>query len=228
VYGEYVNKGVSPSFGLCCDDYGAPLDFLSIVAASWWTIVTMTTVGYGDVVPRTALGRVVGALAMLSGILLIALPVSVIGAKFTEAYEEFVEGKAASAAAEDESEPEDEEMLSKSRGIVPEEIKEQVSRLVARSKASETLNELALLLQRTEAELANFRARESGLYSDLLAQLDSIISNFLCFVEDSVYFLTTILCKRLFNEVQFRALRPRSGFLARLPIVEWHGHEQDV
>ena len=57
---------------LCCTEYGASLDFPNILTAVWWNIVTMTTVGYGDIVPRTAQGQVVASLALLAGILLIA------------------------------------------------------------------------------------------------------------------------------------------------------------
>jgi len=73
---------------LCCDKRGSADDFESILVASWWSIVTMTTVGYGDKVPRTFLGRCVGAVAMISGIVLISLPVAIVGSKFQQAYEE--------------------------------------------------------------------------------------------------------------------------------------------
>ena len=46
----------------------------------------MSTVGYGDVTPRTDLGRLAGAVTMCSGILLFALPIALIGARFQEAY----------------------------------------------------------------------------------------------------------------------------------------------
>mmetsp|Transcript_6447 Transcript_6447/g.15658 ORF Transcript_6447/g.15658 Transcript_6447/m.15658 type:complete len:582 (-) Transcript_6447:24-1769(-) len=84
-------------YGLCCDDAETPLDFCSILEAFWWVLVTMTTVGYGDAYPRTVLGRVVGTVTMLSGILLIALPVAVIGRKFQEAYERNLDRQAGRA-----------------------------------------------------------------------------------------------------------------------------------
>eukprot|EP00397_Hematodinium_sp_SG-2012_P033255 GEMP01035507.1.p1 GENE.GEMP01035507.1~~GEMP01035507.1.p1 ORF type:complete len:522 (+),score=72.46 GEMP01035507.1:153-1718(+) len=74
--------------GLCCDKYNSPLNFRSIAVAFWWCIVTMTTVGYGDIVPRTPQGKVVAAFAMVLGILLIALSVAIVGMKFQEVYEE--------------------------------------------------------------------------------------------------------------------------------------------
>mmetsp|Transcript_58552 Transcript_58552/g.171308 ORF Transcript_58552/g.171308 Transcript_58552/m.171308 type:complete len:583 (+) Transcript_58552:1-1749(+) len=74
---------------LCCDEHGSSMGFTSIRETFWWSIVTMTTVGYGDMVPRTAPGRLVAGLAMISGIILISLPVAIVGAKFQKAYEEF-------------------------------------------------------------------------------------------------------------------------------------------
>jgi voltage-gated potassium channel Kch len=43
-------------------------DFPSLGAGLWWSLQTVTTVGYGDLVPRSTGGRVIGALVMLSGI----------------------------------------------------------------------------------------------------------------------------------------------------------------
>lgn len=61
-----------------------PQDFSSIPAAMWWGIITLTTVGYGDVHPVTALGKTLGAVIAVLGIGMFALPTSILGAAFVE------------------------------------------------------------------------------------------------------------------------------------------------
>ncbi|QPF94106.1 cyclic nucleotide-gated ion channel [Bradyrhizobium commune] len=56
----------------------------TIPDAMWWAIVTLGTVGYGDVVPVTALGKFVSVFAIISGFAMIALPVAIISTAFAE------------------------------------------------------------------------------------------------------------------------------------------------
>ncbi len=64
-----------------------PEGFSSIPAAMWWGMVTLTTVGYGDLAPATALGRILGAVVALFGIGLFALPAGILGSAFVDELE---------------------------------------------------------------------------------------------------------------------------------------------
>ena len=61
-----------------------PEHFGSIPASLWWAVVTLTTTGYGDVVPQSALGRVIGGLVMLCGISVLALLAGILATGFAE------------------------------------------------------------------------------------------------------------------------------------------------
>ncbi len=62
--------------------YIEPQTFPSIPDAIWWGIVTLSTVGYGDVYPRTPLGKVVGSVLALLGIGFFGLPAAILAAGF--------------------------------------------------------------------------------------------------------------------------------------------------
>ena len=61
-----------------------PEKFGSIPQAMWWAIVTLTSVGYGDVTPITSLGKVFGSIIIILGILTVALPSGILAAAFTD------------------------------------------------------------------------------------------------------------------------------------------------
>jgi hypothetical protein len=79
---EWLNAGWGPVLVM------HPLSLTSIPESMWWAFVTMTTVGYGDIVPVTSMGKIIGAITIVCGILLIALPVAIVGSKFQEVYME--------------------------------------------------------------------------------------------------------------------------------------------
>lgn len=73
----YAENGVEESY------------FRSIPDAFWWALVTMTTVGYGDMYPKTLWGKLVGSCCALCGVLAIALPVPVIVSNFDTIYKKY-------------------------------------------------------------------------------------------------------------------------------------------
>ena len=73
-----------------CDDLpSGSCYFRTIPTTFWWAIVTMTTVGYGDAVPLTVPGKLVAGVTMISGIIVIALPISVLGNNFTKLMQQY-------------------------------------------------------------------------------------------------------------------------------------------
>ena len=58
--------------------------FGSIPRCLWWSVITVTTVGYGDVSPETAAGKIVAAMTALFGIAVIAIPIGIVSSGFTD------------------------------------------------------------------------------------------------------------------------------------------------
>jgi hypothetical protein len=104
--------------------------FQSIPTAFWWAITTMTTVGYGDTYPVTGGGRTVAAFAMVSGILCVALPTTILAVEFADKYQVMLEQKKAA------------------------ELQRSLHRLTPEEQAiSAELKELAIMHQRLDAVL---------------------------------------------------------------------------
>jgi voltage-gated potassium channel len=61
-----------------------PQSFSNIVASFWWAVATLTTVGYGDIYPITAVGKVISSVIAFIGIGLVALPTGIISAGFID------------------------------------------------------------------------------------------------------------------------------------------------
>jgi len=69
-----------------CERDAQPKAFSSIPAALWWTVITMTTIGYGDVYPITLAGKILASFTAILGIGMLAIPTGLLGAGFIEEF----------------------------------------------------------------------------------------------------------------------------------------------
>ena len=75
----YVESGAQPQV------------FNSVAAAFWWAVTTLTTVGYGDMYPITPLGRLLGGMIQVLGVMMLAFPAGLFGATFIKQLEGYRE-----------------------------------------------------------------------------------------------------------------------------------------
>lgn len=71
-----------------------PDAFGGIPRAMWWAMATLTTVGYGDVTPITALGKVLAGIVAVAAIGIVAMPTGIMAAAFSDAFQEIREEEA--------------------------------------------------------------------------------------------------------------------------------------
>merc|ERR1719428_2406677 len=88
-YGDHKGKYMRKQWD--GEDIESP--FTSIPQALWLVVVTVTTVGYGDIAPTTNMGRLVGALTIIGGIVGFAMPMGVISSNFDRVWQEKEEKK---------------------------------------------------------------------------------------------------------------------------------------
>jgi hypothetical protein len=137
---------------------GSPDVFVSIPHTFWCIIVTMTSVGYGDMYPTSDLGRAVTSFIMLAGILTLAVPITLIGNRFNDVW------------LESKQEKKKKEMVEKMRydalhhkDAAPEPDKETTNPIAdddnlkedAAKQAEEDAAELELKKLRTSLHVAN-------------------------------------------------------------------------
>ena len=75
------------------ENHAQPDKFSSIPAAIWWAMMTVTTVGYGDIYPITPPGKFLGSFITLAGVLLLALPSAILATGFIEERQKNYGGK---------------------------------------------------------------------------------------------------------------------------------------
>lgn len=123
------------------EHHSQPEAFGSIPAAMWWSVATLTTVGYGDVTPITSLGKVFGAVVTLVGVGMVAIPAAVMASGFVDSlrrrrqdFGTLVES-ALSDGTIDVEEQQRLEQARKALDLDPEEARALVERMVRRRPA---------------------------------------------------------------------------------------------
>ncbi|MEE2954495.1 MAG: ion transporter [Bacteroidota bacterium] len=87
--------------------------FESIADSIYWTVVTLTTVGYGDVIPITALGKTISVVIMLLGYAIIAVPTGIVSAEFARNDQEQLKNQGEIMEKENQIISKEEEILQK-------------------------------------------------------------------------------------------------------------------
>lgn len=152
-------------------DNNALTKFTSIPVSMYFTVVTTTSLGYGDIVPRTAGGLVIACLLCILGVCVLALPIAVIGGNFAALYAAYVIQK---------KEKEDLFLLQKSRtelnAIEVASLHEKQCRLVA--NAAESVS------HRSRSQAETF-ARATGLLSIIIERTRRMdLSDVMCSLGD--------------------------------------------
>jgi voltage-gated potassium channel len=133
-----------------------PEAFPSIPAAMWWGVVTLTTVGYGDIYPVTVIGKLFGAILAFIGIGLFALPAGIIAAGFSEEIQRKNRFPEELAAISTQWTPEEKEAIafhlersSELMQLCLETAKNKFSNTV---ESEETIRDLAIVLYRNATD----------------------------------------------------------------------------
>jgi len=85
-YAEQTDMTFNTTYQVWTNSDGTVSSFQSVVHTFWWCIVTVTTVGYGDIFPHSVLGKIVAGFAMILGIVMLAFPLTIISSTFSEIY----------------------------------------------------------------------------------------------------------------------------------------------
>eukprot|EP00293_Proteomonas_sulcata_P019426 CAMPEP_0184291928 /NCGR_PEP_ID=MMETSP1049-20130417/3799_1 /TAXON_ID=77928 /ORGANISM="Proteomonas sulcata, Strain CCMP704" /LENGTH=284 /DNA_ID=CAMNT_0026599507 /DNA_START=27 /DNA_END=877 /DNA_ORIENTATION=- len=136
-------------------DPGCSNSFVSIPHSMWWAIITLTTVGYGDEVPVTGLGKLVASLCVVVGVIMLGGPISVMSSTFGEKYAETQ--KMQLLLKQRERQKKQDQSLAQARGKLA--FAEQLGNMLARTATGDPVEAFDELVQRV---FVNYDLDRSG------------------------------------------------------------------
>ena len=140
--------------------------FYSIPHVAWWCIVTFTTVGYGDISPRTPLGQIWCCVAMIIGIFFLAMPITIVGDGFTYTWNKYSANKAKNLLEESRDEEAKEKLARKAAG--------EVSASDVCDHRQDDLNELIVAyIANAKENLSNYPEQDATAWQEALVELES-------------------------------------------------------
>ncbi len=92
-YMEFTASFVDPATGVVYYDNGELSGFQNIPVSLWFMIVTLSTTGYGDIIPQTVQGRLVTSAAIVCGVFLIAFPLTIVSGQYGDVVNSWKEKK---------------------------------------------------------------------------------------------------------------------------------------
>ncbi|KAF8625611.1 hypothetical protein AX17_006797 [Amanita inopinata Kibby_2008] len=125
---------------------GDPTQFSSIPAAAWFVLVTISTVGYGEITPRSTLGRLITIPILVFGLLTITLPSFVLGREFSIVWEKMIRNRS------QEQEPEGDSYMDPNLVASPPTMQRDLSNFKLAQNQTELSQQIVHLHQVIEAQ----------------------------------------------------------------------------
>ncbi|XRB18834.1 C2 domain-containing protein [Pseudoscourfieldia marina] len=174
-------------------------EFSNIPKTCWWCIVTVLTVGYGDMAPQSILGRCTAALLMILSLIVLALPITIIGSCFSNSWVAWKE----------------DQKLKERLEMLPSTFKSLYPALTA---LAEDMSENNALLQEKSEELSDLLSKmHDALEKSRLGEQSTYLKDMSTLMESCMHLLSDNLVEthQLFDEI-LTMIRSRSAEGRRL------------
>lgn len=198
------------------ENEGGVNSFESIPHAIWFMMVTMTTVGYGDVVPGTTLGKLVCVLSMIMGVLFLSMPLAIVGNNFCQVWDEryklimvFKLQKA-----------------FKDNGLEVDSLRDAFEEFDLDHNGSISIFEFRIILQKLQVKLTNreFMSLWNSIDTDLSGELDW--EEFVHIIAENS--ISENAVQKMDHDMYMHAMENRLGHREPAPAAEEVGHKLEM